>query len=84
MTSIPTNFSFMNDRVKFRYLEKLDVSPEIPDRKAQVTADKLILRRNRMTRQATNVDKLQAATGALIGTAIPMLLMMKKQGLKNP
>ena len=84
MTSIPTNYSFMNDRVKFRYLEKLDVSPEIPDRKAQVTADKFILRRNRMSRQATNVDKLQAATGALIGTAIPMLFMMKKQGLKNP
>ena len=84
MTSIPTNYSFINDKVKFRYLEKLDISPELPDKKAQVTADKFILRRNRMSRQATNIDKLQAATGALIGTAIPMLFMMKKQGIKNP
>ena len=84
MTSIPTNYSFLNDKVKFRYLEKLDVSPELLDRSAQVAADKFMLRRDRLSRQATKVDKIQAGVGSIIGTVIPMLFMMKKQGVKNP
>lgn len=42
------------------------------------------LRRNRQSRKSTTSDKLKSACGALIGTAIPMAIMMKKQGVKNP
>ena len=85
MTRIPTTtYNFNNDVVKFRYLEKVDVSPDVPDKEVQAAADKFILRRNRLSRKATNSDKLQAAAGAIIGTAIPLLMMMKHQKLKNP
>lgn len=84
MTSIPTNYNFANNSVKYRYLERLDVSPDVPDKKTKAIADRFILHRNRMSRQATNSDKIQAAIGATIGTAIPLIFMMKKQGVKNP
>lgn len=35
-------------------------------------------------RKVTSTDKLKAITGSLIGTTIPMLIMMKKQKIKNP
>lgn len=35
-------------------------------------------------RDVTTGDKLKAAAGAVIGTAIPMAIMMKKRKIKNP
>ncbi len=43
-----------------------------------------ILRRNRQTRKSTSQDKLKAAVGSFAGVVIPMAIMMKKQGIKNP
>ena len=42
------------------------------------------LRRNRQSRKATTQDKIKAAVGSMAGVAIPMAMMMKKQGIKNP
>ena len=86
MTSIPTNYSYnyANDRVKFKYLEKMDVSPEFPNKRVQLNVKKFMLRRNRLSRETKTADKIQAAVGATVGTIIPMLFMMKKQGIKNP
>ena len=84
MTSIPTNYCYNLDSLKYKYLERLDKSPEIPDLKAKNAADRFMLRRNRMKYQSTTNDKLKAAIGSFIGTAIPMALMMKKQSVKNP
>ena len=88
MTSIPTNYNYSynyaNDRVKFKYLERMDVSPEFPNKRVQSSVKKFMLRRNRLTHETKTADKIQAAVGATIGTVIPLLFMMKKQGLKNP
>ena len=88
MTSIPTNYNYnynyANDRVKFKYLERMDVSPEFPNKRVQSSVKKFMLRRNRLSRESKTIDKIQAAAGAIIGTVIPMLFMMKKQGVKNP
>ena len=35
-------------------------------------------------RDISGHDKIKAAAGSIIGTTIPLLLMMKKQGVKNP
>lgn len=43
-----------------------------------------ILRRNRLSRKTSPEDRLKAGIGSLAGVAIPMALMMKKQGVKNP
>lgn len=83
MTSIPT-YNYHNDLTKYKYLERLDKTPERPDAKTRAIADKYVLRRSRSRMIETNGDKIKAATGALIGTAIPMAIMMKKQGIKNP
>lgn len=42
------------------------------------------LRRNRQSRKSTASDKLKSACGAIVGTAVPVALMMKKRGIKNP
>lgn len=83
MTSIPT-YNYNNDTNRFRYLEKLDVSPVIPDRNVKADADKFILRRNRLSRKETTNDKLQALAGAALGTGLVLAAMMKKQKVKNP
>lgn len=43
-----------------------------------------MLRRNRLSRKTTTQDKVKAAAGSLLGVAIPVALMMKKQKVKNP
>lgn len=43
-----------------------------------------ILRRNRLSRKTTTQDKIKAAAGSALGVAIPIAMMMKKQGIKNP
>ena len=42
--------------------------------------------RNRIyyNKKVSNADKIKALTGSLIGTVIPMVMMMKKQQIKNP
>ena len=84
MTSIPTNYNYANDSVKYKYLEKMDTSPEFPNKRVEANVKKFMLRRNRLSKETKTADKIQAATGAIIGTVIPMLFMMKKQGIKNP
>lgn len=84
MPSIPTTYNYNNDTQKFKYLERLDVSPVIPDRKVKADVDKFLLRRNRLSRKETNKDKLQALGGALLGTAVAMAMLMKGQKVKNP
>ena len=84
MTSIPTTYNYNNDVQKFRYLERIDTSPVIHDKNVKADADKFMLRRNRLSRKETTTDKLQALGGALLGTALSMALLMKKQKIKNP
>lgn len=83
MTNIPT-YNYGNDLVKYKYLERLDKTPERPDAQTYSFAKKLYMRRNHSLRKESNADKLQAGLGAIIGTAIPMLIFMKRQGVKNP
>ena len=42
------------------------------------------LRVRAYSRDISKADKTKAFIGSTIGTAIPMLIMMKKQGVKNP
>ena len=85
MTRIPaTTYNYNNDAVKFKYLEKVDVSPVILDKQVKADANKFMLRRNRLTRKETIDDKIQAGIGAAIGVAIPLIMMMKRQKVKNP
>mgnify|MGYP003290348679 CR=1 FL=1 len=72
MTSIPTTYSYNynNDTQRFKYLERLDRSPEFHDKSVKVEAHRFILRRNRLSRAETRNDKIQALSGALIGTAL--------------
>lgn len=82
-TTIPT-YNYNNDFVRYRYLERLDKTPEVPDAKTRAVADKYILRRNRSQNVETSSDKIKAAFGSIIGTIIPMAFMMKTQKVKNP
>lgn len=43
-----------------------------------------LLRRNRLSRKSTSQDKIKAAIGSFTGVAIPVAMMMKKQGIKSP
>lgn len=50
-----------------------------------VSSQNLSEHRNRTySRNVSNSDKAKALAGSLIGTAIPMVMMMKKQKIKNP
>ena len=70
----------------YRYptLEKMDSYPEYGD-KNYAGYYSFSLRRHRATeRKVTTNDKIKAGIGALAGTIIPMLYLMKKQKIKNP
>ena len=74
---------------RYPYLEKLDTYPEYGDKsfksKNSSVMDPLIARRHRAyERKVTNTDKLKAAVGSVIGTALPMAYLMKKRKIKNP
>ena len=43
-----------------------------------------LLRHRAEVRDITTADKVKAGTGAVLGTVLPMLFMMKKQKVKNP
>ena len=83
MTRIPT-YNYNNDVVKYKYLEKVDKSPEIHDSSVYSAAEKFMKYRNHSLRMESTKDKIQAAAGAFLGTVIPMAIMMKRQGVKNP
>ena len=83
MTRIPT-YNYNNDTIRYKYLETVDKSPEYPDITALSAADRFMLRRNHSHRKEDSRDKLQAGVGALLGTVLPMAIMMKRQGAKNP
>lgn len=83
MTKIPT-YNYNNDIVKYKYLERLDKSPEYPDINTYSAASRFLLRRNHSRQEESSGDKLRAGLGAVIGTIIPMAIMMKRQGIKNP
>lgn len=82
MTEFPIN-NFYNIN-KYQNLERLNSTPTYPSKEIKERAKKFYLRRDRLHKEVSNIDKYQAATGSLIGTTIPLLLMMKKQGVKNP
>ncbi len=85
MTSIPTNnYNNFYADPRFRYLERLDVSPEIHDAKVSAEAKKYLLRRSRYTGKSSKSDMLKSLAGSVAGTLIPLAFMMKKQGVKNP
>lgn len=86
MTSIPTTYSYNynNDLKRFKYLEKLDRSPEVHDSQLKTDAHKYMLRRDRLSRKETENDKIQALVGSILGTAITLIAMMKHQKVKNP
>ena len=86
MTSIPTTYTYNynNDINRFKYLEKVDLTPEVHDKSVKIAAQKFVLRRNRLSRRESTIDKVQAFSGAVLGTALTLFAMMKKQKVKNP
>lgn len=77
----------MLNSIRYPSLERLDSYPEYGDKrfKGKDPVSQLIERRHRaFERQVTTGDKIKAGVGAVIGTAVPMIFMMKKQGIKNP
>ena len=82
MSHIPT-YNYLDSK-KYQYLERMDNTPDYPTMEDYSKAHRFILRRERMHHKATSQDKIQAGVGSLIGLAIPMIMMMKKQGVKNP
>lgn len=72
---------------KYSTLERFDSFPEYGDRNfnGKAPVSPFVARRHRaMERNITTEDKLKAGVGSIIGTVIPIMFMMKKQGLKNP
>ena len=84
MTKVPTYNNFYNDVVRYKYLERVDKTPEVPTQSERTYAEKYVLRRSRSRTEESTGDKFKAATGAIIGTVIPLAIMMKKQKVKNP
>lgn len=84
MTRVPTYNNFYNDVVRYKYLERVDKTPEAPSQSERAYAEKYVLRRSRSRMKESAGDKFKAATGAIIGTVIPLAVMMKKQKVKNP
>lgn len=83
MASIPT-YNYNNDVNRFKYLEKVDKTPDYKDPALYKKADSFIKYRHHSVKKETSSDKLKAAVGSILGTIIPMAFMMKKQGVKNP
>lgn len=83
MTKIPA-YNYANDIIKYKHLESLDKTPELPDENTRAIANHYVLRRSRSRFKETSDDKLKALCGSIIGTVLPMALMTKKQGVKNP
>lgn len=83
MTRIPT-CNYNNNYVKYKYLEQVDKSPDYPDVVTCSFASRFIFHRKHSLKEESTKSKIQSAIGAVSGTAIPLLFMMKKQKTKNP
>lgn len=83
MTRIPT-YNYKDDIIRYKYLERVDKTPEQIDKSVYATASKFTLCRNHSQNEEKNSDKIKAAAGSILGIAIPVALMMKRQGAKNP
>ena len=64
--------------------DKLNTQPQYTPPKNKKTPVPMKSLRNKAYRDVTTNDKLKSAVGTTLGTVIPMLFMMKKQGVKNP
>lgn len=76
-----------NVNSKYPALERFDSYPEYGDSRfrGKTPVSPFIARRHRaMERHVTREDKFKAGIGSVVGTVVPMLFMMKKQGVKNP
>ena len=72
---------------KYPYLEKFDTYPEYGDKdyRGNSGISEFCLRRHRAyERKITNTDRIKSGVGAIVGTVIPMMFLMKKQKIKNP
>ena len=80
----------MVSSVNFKYpnLEKFYSYPEYGDKRFKnrhnVMSPVIAIRNRAIEREITTEDKIKAGIGALAGIALPMMFMMKKQGVKNP
>ena len=61
----------------------MDTYPEYGDKNYRGKSSFSIKRHRALERDVTNNDKLKAGLGAIAGTVIPMLYLMKKQKVKN-
>lgn len=72
---------------KYPLLERFDSYPEYGDQqfKNRLGVSSYIALRNKAyVRNVTREDKIKAGFGAVLGTTVSMILLMKKQNLKNP
>lgn len=85
MTKI-TEISFLNNSTYNtpKADKTTNASSNTLKQKIQTRGENFVLRRSRSEREETVTEKAQATIGAVVGTIIPMLFMMKKQKLKNP
>ncbi len=72
-----------NINSSYTSLERFDSYPEYGDI-SRVNKPLFAQRHRAFERQVTTSDKVKAGVGAVIGTIIPMILMMKKQKVSNP
>lgn len=80
MTKIPT----FNNIATYTNFARKDKTPKNPDNTNFSATERFFMHRNHSRFKESGTDKLRAAIGSVLGTAIPMLVMMKKQGVKNP
>ena len=73
-----------NINFKYPTLELMDTYPEYGDKNYRGKSSFSIKRHRALERDVTNNDKLKAGLGAIAGTVIPLLYLMKKQKVKNP
>ena len=77
----------MVSSINYRYptLERLDSHPEYGDKNNKSAVSSFITKRHKAQyREVNTQDKIKSGIGAVAGTIIPMLFMMKKHKVKNP
>jgi len=81
MNGIPTKYNIYNN-LSFK---NSIVSNKEPNKlKFKSSVNQFISRRKRVSREETTTDMIQSFAGALLGTALMMGFLMKKQNIKNP
>ena len=72
----------MVSSINYRYptLERLDSHPEYGDKNNKSAVSSFIAKRHKAQyREVNTQDKIKSGIGAVVGTIIPMLFMMKKK-----